>query len=122
MVTIEELKQISDMSPLERSFQMKLEEAKRIAYTTSIRSIELDVMKRSFFTDQLAHFVKVPFNPDEMYKSQLDLVEKFREAGFTLTEEEPSPVIIASVNEDPQKARERELELKYLEKKVLASW
>lgn len=122
MVTLDELKQISDMTPLERSFYMKLEEAKKVALTTNQRSIELNVMKRSFFTDQLTHFVKGPINPDELYQSQFDLVNKFRDAGFTMTEEEPSPVIIASVNEDPRESEQREFERKYLEKKVIAAW
>ena len=94
MVTLDELKQISDMTPLERSF----------------------------FTDQLAHFVNGPINPDELYQSQFDLVNKFKDAGFTMTEEEPSPVIIASVNEDPRESEQREFERKYLEKKVIAAW
>jgi hypothetical protein len=122
MVTLDELKQISDMTPLERSFYVKLEEAKKVALTTNQRSIELNVMKRSFFTDQLAHFVKGPINPDELYQSQIDLVNKFKDAGFTMTEEEPSPVIIASVNEDPKDSAQREFEQKYLEKKVIAAW
>ena len=122
MVTLEELKQISDMSEIERSFQLKMEEAKQIALTTTKRSIELNVMKRSFFTDQLAMFVQGKIDPDAMYQMQFDLVNKFKEAGFTITEEEPSPLIIASVNEDPRKAQEREFEQKYLEKKVVASW
>lgn len=122
MVTLEELKQISDMSEIERSFQLKMEEAKQIALTTTKRSIELNVMKRSFFTDQLAMFVKGKIDPDAMYQMQFDLVNKFKDAGFTMTEEEPSPLIIASVNEDPRKAQEREFEQKYLEKKVVASW
>lgn len=122
MVTLDELKQISDMTPLERSFYMKLEEAKKVALTTSQRSIELNVMKRSFFTDQLAHLVNGPINPDELYQSQFDLVNKFKDAGFTMTEEEPSPVIIASVNEDPRESEQREFERKYLEKKVIAAW
>lgn len=122
MVTIEELRQISDMSPLERSFQMKLEEAKHIALTTTKRSIELNVMKLSFFSDQLANVVQEKIDPEQLYNSQHDLVAKFKEAGFTLTEEEPSRLIIASVNEDPMKAREREFEAQYLEKKVIASW
>lgn len=122
MVTIEELKQISDMSEIERSFQLKMEEAKHIALTTPKRSIELNVMKRSFFTEQLARLVNGKIDPDAMYQMQFDLVSKFKEAGFTMTEEEPSPVIIASVNEDPRKAEEREFEQKYLEKKVVASW
>ena len=122
MVTLDELKQISDMTPLERSFYMKLEEAKKVALTTDQRSIELNVMKRSFFTDQLAHFVAGPVNPDELYQSQFDLVSKFKDAGFAVTEEEPSPVIIASVNEDPRESARREFEQKYLEKKVIAAW
>ncbi len=122
MVTLDELKQISDMTPLERSFYMKLEEAKKVALTTDQRSIELNVMKRSFFTDQLAHFVTGPVNPDELYQSQFDLVSKFKDAGFAVTEEEPSPVIIASVNEDPRESARREFEQKYLEKKVVAAW
>lgn len=122
MVTLDELKQISDMTPLERSFYMKLEEAKKVALTTDQRSIELNVMKRSFFTDQLAHFVTGPVNPDELYQSQFDLMNKFKDAGFTMTEEEPSPVIIASVNEDPRESARREFEQKYLEKKVVAAW
>ena len=122
MVTLDELKQISDMAPIDRSFYMKLEEAKKVALTTSQRSIELNVMKRSFFTDQLAHFVREPINPDELYQSQFDLVNKFKDAGFTITEEEPSPVIIASVNEDPKDSAQREFEQKYLEKKVIAAW
>jgi len=122
MVTLDELKQISDMTPLERSFYMKLEEAKKVALTTNQRSIDLNVMKRSFFTDQLAQFVKGPINPDELYQSQFDLVNKFKEAGFTLTEEDPSPVIIASVNEDPKDAAQRDFENRYLEKKVIATW
>lgn len=122
MVTLDELKQISDMTPLERSFYMKLEEAKKVALTTDQRSIELNVMKRSFFTDQLAHFVTGPVNPDELYQSQFDLVNKFKDAGFAVTEEEPSPVIIASVNEDPRESARREFEQKYLEKKVIAAW
>jgi len=122
MVTLDELKQISDMTPLERSFYMKLEEAKKVALTTNQRSIELNVMKRNFFSDQLAQFVKGPINPDELYQSQFDLVNKFKEAGFTLTEEEPSPVIIASVNEDPKDAAQRDFENRYLEKKVIAAW
>lgn len=122
MVTLDELKQISDMTPLERSFYMKLEEAKKVALTTDQRSIELNVMKRSFFTDQLTHFVNGPINPDELYQSQFDLVNKFKDAGFTMTEEEPSPVIIASVNEDPRESEQREFERKYLEKKVIAAW
>lgn len=122
MVTLDELKQISDMAPIDRSFYMKLEEAKKVALTTSQRSIELNVMKRSFFTDQLAHFVNGTINPDELYQSQFDLVNKFKDAGFTITEEEPSPVIIASVNEDPRESEQREFERKYLEKKVIAAW
>lgn len=123
MVTLEELKQISDMSEIERSFQLKMEEAKHIALTTpKKRSIELNVMKRSFFTEQIARLVNGKIDPDAMYQMQFDLVNKFKEAGFTMTEEEPSPVIIASVNEDPRKAEEREFEQKYLEKKVVASW
>ena len=122
MVTIAELKQMSDMTQLERSVYMKLEEAKKVALTTSQRSIELNVMKRSFFTDQLAHLVREPINPDELYQSQFDLVNKFKDAGFTITEEEPSPVIIASVNEDPRESEQREFERKYLEKKVIAAW
>ena len=122
MVTIEELKQISDMSPIDRSFYVKLEEAKKIALATDQRSIELNVMKRSFFSDQLPRIVSGPIDPDEVYRSQLELVDKFRKAGFTISEEEPSPVIIASINEDPRKAQEREFEQKYLEKKVTASW
>ena len=122
MVTIAELKQISDMTQLERGFYMKLEEAKKVALTTNQRSIELNVMKRSFFTDQLAHFVREPINPDELYQSQFDLVNKFKDAGFTITEEEQSPVIIASVNEDPRESEQREFERKYLEKKVIAVW
>lgn len=122
MVTLDELKQISDMTPLERSFYMKLDEAKKVALTTDQRSIELNVMKRSFFTDQLAHFVTGPVNPDELYQSQFDLVSKFKDAGFAVTEEEPSPVIIASVNEDPRESARREFEQKYLEKKVVAAW
>lgn len=122
MVTLDELKQISDMTPLERSFYMKLEEAKKVALTTNQRSIDLNVMKRSFFTDQLAQFVKGPINPDELYQSQFDLVNKFKDAGFTITEEEPSPVIIASVNESAKDSLQREFEQKYLEKKVIAAW
>lgn len=122
MVTLDELKQISDMTQLERGFYMKLEEAKKVALTTNQRSIEFKVMKRSFFTDQLAHFVKEPINLDELYQSQFDLVNKFKDAGFTITEEEPSPVIIASVNEDPKDSAQREFEQKYLEKKVIAAW
>ena len=122
MVTLDELKQISDMAPIDRSFYMKLEEAKKVALTTNQRSIELNVMKRSFFTDQLTHFVREPINPDELYQSQFDLVNKFKDAGFTITEEEPSPVIIASVNEDPRESEQREFERKYLEKKVIAAW
>ena len=122
MVTLDELKQISDMTPLERSFYLKLEEAKKVALTTNQRSIELNVMKRSFFTDQLAHIVKGPINADELYNSQFDLVNKFKEAGFTITEEEPSPVIIASVNEDPKGLAQRDFENMYLEKKVIAAW
>ena len=122
MVTLDELKQISDMTPLERSFYMKLEEAKKVALTTDQRSIELNVMKRSFCTDQLVHFVTGPVNPDELYQSQFDLVSKFKDAGFAVTEEEPSPVIIASVNEDPRESARREFEQKYLEKKVVAAW
>ena len=122
MVTIAELKQISDMTQLERGFYMKLEEAKKVALTTNQRSIELNVMKRSFFTDQLAHFVREPINPDELYQSQFDLVNKFKDAGFTITEEEQSPVIIASVNEDPRESEQRAFERKYLEKKVIAVW
>lgn len=122
MVTLDELKQISDMTPLEHSFYVKLEEAKKVALTTNQRSIELNVMKRSFFTDQLAHFVKGSINPDELYQSQIDLVNKFKDAGFIMTEEEPSPVIIASVNEDPKDSAQREFEQKYLEKKVIAAW
>lgn len=122
MVTLDELKQISDMTPLERSFYMKLEEAKKIALTTNQRSIELNVMKRNFFTDQLAHFMKGPINSDELYNTQFDLVNKFKDAGFIMTEEEPSPVIIASVNEDPRESEQREFERKYLEKKVIAAW
>ena len=122
MVTLDELKQISDMTPLERSFYMKLEEAKKVALTTDQRSIELNVMKRSFFTDQLAHFVTGPVNADELYQSQFALVNKFKDAGFAVTEEEPSPVIIASVNEDPRESARREFEQKYLEKKVIAAW
>lgn len=122
MVTLDELKQISDMTPLDRSFCMKLEEAKKVALTTNQRSIELNVMKRSFFTDQLAQFVKGPINPDELYQSQFDLVNKFKDAGFTITEEDPSPVIIASVNESAKDSLQREFEQKYLEKKVIAAW
>lgn len=122
MVTLDELKQISDMSPLERSFYMKLEEAKKVALASNQRSIELNVMKRSFFADQLAQFVKGPIDPDELYNSQFDLVKRFRDAGFTITEEEPSPVIIASVNEDPRDSAQRDFERQYLEKKVIASW
>ena len=122
MVTLDELKQISDMTPLERSFYMKLEEAKKVALTTDQRSIELNVMKRSFFTDQLAHFVTGLVNADELYQSQFALVNKFKDAGFAVTEEEPSPVIIASVNEDPRESAQREFEQKYLEKKVIAAW
>ena len=33
MVSLDELKQISDMTPLDRSFYMKLEEAKKVALT-----------------------------------------------------------------------------------------
>lgn len=122
MVSLDELKQISDMTPLERSFYMKLEEAKKVALTTNQRKVELNVMKRSFFADQLAHFVKGPINPDELYQSQFDLVNKFKDAGFNMTEEEPSPVIIESVNEDPRESEQREFERKYLEKKVIAAW
>ena len=122
MVTLDELKQISDMTPLERSFYLKLDEAKKVALTTNQRSIELNVMKRSFFADQLAQFVKEPINPGELYQSQFDLVNKFKDAGFTITEEEPSPVIIASVNEDPKDSLQRAFEQKYLEKKVTVSW
>lgn len=122
MVTLDELKQISDMSPLERSFYMKLEEAKKVALASNQRSIELNVMKHSFFTDQLVHVVKGPIDPDELYNSQFDLVKRFRDAGFTITEEEPSPVIIASVSEDPRESAQRDFERQYLEKKVIASW
>lgn len=122
MVTLDELKQISDMTALDRSFYMKLEEAKKVALTTNQRSIELNVMKRSFFTDQLAQFVKGPINPDDLYQSQFDLVNKFKDAGFTIAEEEPSPVIIASVNESAKDSLQREFEQKYLEKKVIAAW
>ena len=122
MVSLDELRQISDMAPIDRSFYMKLEEAKKVALTTNQRSIELNVMKRSFFTDQLAHFVNGTINPDELYQSQFDLLNKFRDAGFAVTEEEPSPVIIASVNEDPRESAQREFEQKYLEKKVTAAW
>jgi hypothetical protein len=101
---------------------MKLEEAKKVALTTNQRSIELNVMKRSFFTDQLAQFVKGPINPDDLYQSQFDLVNKFKDAGFTITEEDPSPVIIASVNESAKDSLQREFEQKYLEKKVIAAW
>ena len=84
MVSLDELKQISDMSALDRSFYMKLEEAKKVALTTSQRSIELNVMKRSFFTDQLAQFVKGPINPDELYQSQFDLVNYAHPKGCEL--------------------------------------
>ena len=122
MVSLDELRQISDMAPIDRSFYMKLEEAKKVALTTNQRSIELNVMKRSFFTDQLAQFVKGSINPDELYQSQFDLVNKFKDAGFTITEEDPSPVIIASVNESAKDSAQREFEQKYLEKKVIAAW
>jgi hypothetical protein len=122
MVTIEELRQISDMSSLDRSFYLKLEEAKKIALTSGQRSIDLNVMKRSFFTDQLSRIVQGPIDADELYRSQHDLIGKFKEAGFAITEEEPSPLIIASANEDSRKALEREFEQRYLEKKVTASW
>jgi hypothetical protein len=122
MVTFEELKKISDKPLIERSFYAKLEEAKQIALTTNKRSIELKVMKLSFFTDQLAVLIKEPFDADEMYKSQYEQVKMFKDAGFTVTEEDPAPAIITSISESSKDKLQREFDSQYLEKKVTVSW
>lgn len=122
MVTIEELKKISDMPPLERSFYAKLEEAKKVALTTNNRSVELKVMKLSFFKEQIAELIKEQFDADEMYKSQHEMVKMFKDAGFTVTEEDPAPAIITSFDESSKTKLQREFENRYLKKTVTISW
>lgn len=121
MVTLEELKKISDMSALERTFYLKLEEAKHIALSTNKRSFELKVMKASFFSNELAKIVKTPLNADELYKSQFDQIQMFKDAGFTVTEEDPAPAIIMP-GASTQDAMQQEFDSKYLEKKVTVAW
>ena len=122
MVTLEELKKISDMPLIERSFYARLEEAKKVALTTNNRSIELKVMKLSFFKEQVAELIKEQFDADEMYKSQFEQVKMFRDAGFTVTEEDPAPAIITSIGESSGSKLQREFESRYLEKTVTVSW
>ena len=122
MVTVEELKKISDMPLLERSFYARLEEAKKVALTTNERSIELKVMKLSFFKEQVAELIKEQFDADEMYKSQYEQVKMFKDAGFTVTEEDPAPAIITSIDESSKTKLQREFETRYLEKTVTVSW
>ena len=81
-------------------------------------------MKKSFYEEQLKMFAKpgAETSSDELYDSQKKIIERFRSEGFTVVEEAPASIIIASVNESPEAAQQREFESRYLESNCTISW
>ena len=123
MSIIEELRDLSSKDAVERSFMHYIDDARQVAMHGK-REITFKVMKKSFYEDQLKMFAKpgAESSADALYDSQKKIIERFRTEGFTVVEEAPSSIIIASVNESPEVAHEREFESRYLESNCTISW
>lgn len=76
------------------------------------------IMKKSFFEEQ----IKPGADVDACYDSQYKIIQKFRDEGFTVTEEKTSPIIIANVSESTEDTFKRDFEQRYLESKIKISW
>lgn len=117
MSIIEELRELSDKDSIERSFMHYIEEAKQIAMAGK-REMTMNIMKKSFFEEQ----IKPGADVGAFYDSQYKIIQKFMDEGFTVTEEKPSPIIIANVSESAEDEFKRDFEQRYLESKIKISW
>jgi len=123
MTILEELRDLSSKDSIERSFMHYVDDARQVAMQGK-REITLKVMKKNFFDEQLKMFARpgTKVDADELYDSQKKIIERFRAEGFTVVEEAPASIIIASVNESPEAANQREFESRYLESNCTISW
>lgn len=131
MTELEELRYINKMEPAMKSFMRIFEEAKEIALRGGTK-LDMKTTKKAYFLDNLAG---VPAGDpileggtkeemaEQMYQSQLNLIKIFRDKGFTVTETEPSSLILLdTAGKSQQELAMEELERKYTEKNVEISW
>lgn len=131
MTELEELRYINKMEPAMKSFMRIFEEAKEIALRGGTK-LDMKTTKKAYFLDNLAG---VPAGDpileggtkeemaEKMYQSQLNLIKIFRDKGFTVTETEPSSLILLdTAGKSQQELAMEELERKYTEKNVEISW
>lgn len=131
MTELEELRSIVKMEPAMKSFMRIIEEAKEIALRGGTK-LDMKTTKKTYFLDNLAG---VPAGDpileggtkeemaEKMYQSQLSLIKIFRDKGFTVTETEPSSLILLdTAGKSQQELAMEELERKYTEKNVEISW
>ena len=131
MTELEELQELSSLTPAERQFKSFIERAKSVAFIGGTE-FEIKTYSHAFFSERLANAPEnaEAFNGkskneviDEMYNTQYKVIDMFREKGFTVTETEASHIIqTPGPNTSPMEFMEMEREVKFGEKEVIISW
>ena len=133
----DELKELIALDPVERSFMRYADEARTIAMAGGTE-MQVSIMKKNYFADQLTHTgaaknsgPEFDAQIDELYQAQHKLIQRFKDDGCTVTEEKPSPIVIADIGSSPFDSRitmgraemmQREFENQYVESKCTISW
>lgn len=121
----ERLAELANLPAIERVYKTHLQDFERMTLAAGVRGCPVDIMKKNFFEMQFAGAgQKVDdIRVNEMYQMQHDLIQKFRDNGFKVTEEKPSNIItLDNATTDPREAHKKEFEKRFLETKFIVEW
>lgn len=121
----ERLAELANLPAIERVYKKHIEEFEHLTIATGFRGCPVDIMKKNFFEMQFAGAgQKVDdIRVNEMYQMQHDLIQKFKDNGFKVTEEKPSNIItLDNAATDPREQQKKEFEKRFLETRFIVKW
>lgn len=121
----ERLAELANLPAIERVYKTHLQEFERMTLAAGVRGCPVDIMKKNFFEMQFAGAGQKAddIRVNEMYQMQHDLIQKFKDNGFKVTEDKPSNIItLDKAAADPREQQKKEFEKRFLETKFIVEW